>query len=358
MSAAKRILPVFIPHLGCPHACVFCNQREITGAAAELALRELNRICLLPPEEEERELAFYGGSFTAIPDEQQLRYLEAAKKAVDAGVVSSIRLSTRPDAITPEILSRLKAYGVRTVELGAQSMRDSVLQASGRGHTAADVRNASRLLRNAGFALVLQMMTGLPGDGDDGAVDTARQIIALRPDAVRIYPTVVVRGTALEQLWRRGEYREHTVEDAVRVCARLLPLFEAAEIPVIRLGLNPTDELSGGAALAGAYHPALGELVRSRVLRNRAEELLAAMDCENKAVVISVPPEMLSQMIGQKRCNVQWLTEHFSLQRLEIRPDPNEPGIRSFFPLTADNTQTNHDCGSGNSRGYCFVQNA
>ena len=184
------------------------------------------------------------------------------------------------------------------------------------------------MIHEAGLSLVLQMMTGLPGDNDDGAVDTARQLIALKPEAVRIYPTVIVRGTELERLWRRGIYQEHTVEDAVRVCARLLPLFEAAAIPVIRLGLNPTDELSGGAALAGAYHPALGELVRSRVLRNRAERQLAEMNCEGESVTIRVPEKLLSQMLGQKRCNVIWLKEHFLLTALEICPDPEITELR------------------------------
>ena len=183
------------------------------------------------------------------------------------------------------------------------------------------MRRASELIREAGLSLVLQMMTGLPGDDDDGAVDTARKLIALKPDAVRIYPTVIVRGTELEQLWRRGEYREHTVEDAVRVCARLLPLFDAAEIPVIRLGLNPTDELSGGAALAGAYHPALGELVRSRVLRNRAEQEMEKLHCKGQFVSIRVPEKKLSQMLGQKRCNVDWLKERFHLAGLQVCPD-------------------------------------
>ena len=321
MSARNRIYPVFIPHLGCVHACVFCNQHEITGAAAEEALRQLNSLTENPPQGAAYELAFYGGSFTALPAEQQLRYLEAAGRARACGAVSSIRLSTRPDAITPEILERLKRYGVGTVELGAQSMQDRVLRASGRGHSAEDVRRASAMIRKAGLALVLQMMTGLPEDDDDGAVDTARQLIALQPDAVRVYPTVIVRGTELERLWCRGAYREHTVEDAVRVCARLLPLFEAAGIPVIRLGLNPTDELSGGAALAGAYHPALGELVRSRVLRNRAERLLSEMNCEGEAVTVRVPERKLSQMLGQKRCNVIWLKERFHLAALEVCPD-------------------------------------
>ena len=200
-------------------------------------------------------------------------------------------------------------------------MRDEILRLSGRGHTAEDVRQAAHRVRNAGFSLGLQMMTGLPGDDDEGALETAHELILLRPDFVRIYPTVIIRGTALERLWREGRYCEHTVEDAVRVCSRLLPLFQEADIPVIRLGLNPTDRLSGGDALAGAYHPALGELVYSRVLRNRMEELLSSLDCAGRDVEILVPPTRLSQAIGQKKANLLWLADRFCLSSLRILPD-------------------------------------
>ena len=336
MNPRRRILPVFIPHLGCPYACVYCNQHEITApdtgeaqarhdgpAAAPDAdpFTELDRLLRLPPDGGERELAFYGGSFTCLPAEQQLRFLEPAAQALRDGVITSVRLSTRPDAVDLPTLERLRRYGVGTVELGAQSMRDEVLLRAGRGHTAEDVRAASALIRDQGFQLVLQMMTGLPGDDDKGALETARELIALRPDAVRIYPAVVVRGTRLAELWQAGEYREHSVEDAVRVCARLLPLFEAASVPVIRLGLNPTEELSSGAALAGAYHPALGELVRSRILRNRAEELLSAAETGGKTATLLVPPGRRSQMAGQHRCNVTWLRERFGLRELRILED-------------------------------------
>ncbi len=337
MSPRNRILPVFIPHRGCPHTCIFCNQHEITaerGIPAEFTAAsksdpysDLKQLLSQPSDGTERELAFYGGSFTALPVPEQLRFLEPAAEALAAGIISSVRLSTRPDAVDAETLDRLRRFGVRTVELGAQSMRDTVLVQAERGHTAQDVRDASALIRTYGFRLVLQMMTGLPGDDDEGAVTTARELIALRPDAVRIYPTVIVRGTRLAEEWRLGRYREHTVEDAVRVCAKLLPLFDDAGIPVIRLGLNPTEELSGGAALAGAYHPALGELVRSRVLRNQAEELLSGQDLSGAAVTLLTPPALLSQTIGQHRCNIRWLTDRFSLQNLRVCPDPGAAGL-------------------------------
>ena len=179
----------------------------------------------------------------------------AAKTYLDREEINAIRLSTRPDAIDETVLERLHRYGVETVELGAQSMDAQVLRRSARGHTAEDVERASKLIKASGFRLILQMMTGLPGDTAEKDIETARKIIALEPDGVRIYPTVIVRDTALYDMWRAGKYREHTVEDAVSVCAQLVPLFEAAGIPIIRLGLNPTDDLSGGDAAGGAYHP-------------------------------------------------------------------------------------------------------
>lgn len=328
MSARADIVPVFVPHWGCPHNCVFCNQRHITGqrdlVTAETVEQAVAHAAALSPGTE-RQLAFYGGSFTAIPDAQQEALLGAAKRCLDRGQIASIRLSTRPDAIDGEVIQRLRRYGVGTVELGAQSMDERVLALCERGHTAEDVRKASHLLRQAGFSLVLQMMTGLPGDTDESALHTARELIALKPDGVRIYPTVIVRNTPLYERWRAGEYREHTVEDAVRVCARLVPLFDTAGIPIMRLGLNPTEELSGGAAVAGAYHPALGELVRSRILRRRAEELLCAAEPGSR-VQLGVNERQLSQLIGQHRENLRYLQERFSLRELSVRSAPLEPG--------------------------------
>ena len=290
-------------------------------ATAKDVKKAIQEAAAFLPKGGKRQLAFYGGSFTAIPVKEQEALLGAAKEALDRGEIDAVRLSTRPDAIDKAALSRLKAYGVETIELGAQSMDDKVLQFAGRGHTAHDVERASKRIKEAGFRLILQMMTGLPGSSDESDAETARRLIALKPDGVRIYPTVIVRDTALYDMWQAGEYEEHTVEDAVRVCARILPLFEAAGIPVIRLGLNPTEELSGGAALAGAYHPALGELVRSRILRNRAEQNMEELNCRRKSITIRVPEKQLSQMLGQKRCNVEWLKERFDLSSLTVIPD-------------------------------------
>ena len=330
MSARESIIPVFVPHLGCPNDCVFCNQRRISGslspARPEDVAAAIDRALSLTPPGTRRQLAFYGGSFTAIPDAEQEALLGAAQPYLERGDIASIRLSTRPDAIDGAVLVRLKRHGVETVELGAQSMSDSVLALSGRGHTAADVEEASRAVRAAGFRLILQMMTGLPGSDDETDIGSARSIAALEPDGVRVYPTVIVRDTALFDLWRAGRYKEHTVEDAVRVCARIVPIFEAAGIPIIRMGLNPTEDLSGGDAVGGAYHPALGELVRARIMRGRAEALLEGT-APGADITLRVNPRLMSQLVGQHGANRAYLREKFALKRLKILPDAAAEGV-------------------------------
>lgn len=324
MSARESIIPVFVPHLGCPNDCVFCNQRRISGsvtpATPQDVVEAIERAKTLTGPETRRQLAFYGGSFTAIPVSEQEALLDAAGPYLESGDIVSLRLSTRPDAIDAATLKRLKAYGVETIELGAQSMSERVLALSGRGHTAQDVEDASAQVKDAGFKLILQMMTGLPGADDESDVGSARRIAALKPDGVRVYPTVIVRDTALYDLWKAGRYKEHTVEDAVRVCAKILPIFEAAHIPVIRLGLNPTEDLSGGDAVGGAYHPALGELVKSRIMREKAEALLEGVLPGSEAV-LRVNPRLMSQLVGQHGANRAYLTERFALKRLRIVPD-------------------------------------
>ena len=320
MIPRRRILPLFVPHAGCPNDCVFCNQKRISGSLTPADGRVVCHALTALPPGTGMELAFYGGSFTAIDVGMQTELLEAAQQGFTDGRIASIRVSTRPDAITQPILERLRRYGVETIELGAQSLCDDVLLQSGRGHTREDVIAASRLIKAEGFALVLQMMTGLPGDTPERSEQTAREIIALQPDAVRIYPTVVVRDTALEELWCKGVYKEHTVEEAVSLCARLLPLFEEKGIPVIRLGLNPSEELSDGAAVAGAYHPAFGELVRSRILLTKAESLLTPED-KGADITVYVAPNRVSAMVGQKRCNLTALRERYSLAGIRVLPD-------------------------------------
>jgi len=326
MTPRRRILPVFVPHLGCPFQCVFCNQKRISGfcsqADSETVCSVIRNAGLEKGSTESYELAFYGGSFTAIPIERQQELLTAASDFVRRG--GTLRLSTRPDAITEEGLALLKEHGVSTIEIGCQSMDEDVLRQSGRGHTAEDCVKAAGLIKEKGFQLITQMMTGLPGDSLAKAIDTAQQLIALRPDGVRIYPTVIVRDTPLYDLWLQGNYQEHTVNCAVEWCSVLLPMFQQSGIPVIRLGLNPTEELSGGQAVGGAYHPAFGELVRSRILLNHEIRLVESHHEEDE-VTLLVHPSAVSAAVGQRKCNRLALQERFPGKRVMIHASESVP---------------------------------
>ena len=329
MIAKRNIIPIFVPHMGCPNNCVFCNQRRITGSllppTEQLVEKTVVEALNLIPEGKPVQVAFYGGSFTAIDQSLQRSLLGAVQPFLRDGRVDCLRVSTRPDAIDSQTLDLLEQYGVRTIELGAQSMCDEVLEASGRGHTAQKTEDAARLIKSRGFEMILQMMTGLPEDTKERAIETAQKIIALAPDGVRIYPAVIIENTPMEDMWREGEYREHTVDEAVDWCAQIVPMFEAAEITIIRLGLNPTEELSCGAAVAGAYHPALGELVYSRVMLSRACSLLSN-EHGGKDVVIGVNASDVSVMTGQHRANITALTERFGLNSVKVRACDIEKG--------------------------------
>lgn len=321
----RHIIPVFIPHLGCPNGCVFCDQKKITGMGTAVTPEQVQAEIQwgLARTNAECELAFYGGSFTAIPTEQQEALLEAAQPWRKAGQLSAIRVSTRPDAVEEATVRRLKYYGVTTVELGCQSMDENVLLLARRGHSPEDTVHAVKLLKAGGIAVILQMMTGLPGDDGAASRKTAQEIIAMAPAGVRIYPTVVLAGTELERQMQAGQYPPHTVDEAVEICAELYELFLDADIPVIRVGLNPTELLSGGGAVAGAYHPALGELVLSRMYLHRAQALLRERDVGTQAV-FSVHPSRVSVMVGQKRENISRLQAQFGLKGIKVLPQASQ----------------------------------
>jgi len=327
MTPRRRIIPVFIPHLGCPQNCVFCNQKHISGqikpVTGEDARRIISAALETMPQDAAFEIAYYGGSFTAIPARQQEELLGAAAEFTHRLGGGSIRLSTRPDCIDRETLDRLERFGVGTVELGSQSMDDEVLRLSDRGHSAEDTRRAARLIKARGFGLILQMMTGLPGDSLEKSLATARSIAALKPDGVRIYPTVIIRDTPLYDLWQRGEYAQHSPQEAAYWCSLILDIFDEAGIPVIRLGLNPSDELSGGQAAGGAYHPALGEMARSARYLRRAVSLLTGRSLD-KSIILGVAPGQISAMTGQKRCNIQALRDMFGLDSVKIKETDTE----------------------------------
>ena len=251
------------------------------------------------------EIAFFGGSFTALPRQNMVRFLEAAYPFVKRGDFGGIRLSTRPDAIDEDVLQLLCSYGVTAVELGAQSMDDEVLLTNRRGHTAAQVERAAHLIKRAGLSLGLQMMTGLPADTDEKAKETARRLADLKPDMVRIYPTLVIEHTLLAEWYQSGTYRPQTLEQAITLCAELLHFFEEERgIPVIRLGLHAEQEVQSHC-LAGPFHPAFRELCDSRLLLERMKSLLKQRG--ESSATIRVHPTMLSKAVGQKKTNINAL---------------------------------------------------
>jgi histone acetyltransferase (RNA polymerase elongator complex component) len=264
-------------------------------------------------------VAFYGGSFTALPFEMQRAYLNAVQPFIHTGQIAGIRLSTRPDCITNEILALLKEYRVTTIELGVQSMDDVVLTRSGRGHTANHTVKAVSLIRSSDFLIGLQLMPGLPDDSADSFMKTIDTVIALKPDFVRIYPALVIKDTPLEDLYASGRYMPLTLEDAVALCREALERFELAGIEVIRIGLQPTEDLEKpGTIVAGPYHPAFRQLVESSILLDKMR--CALRNCSGKTgrVTFQVNPKDLSAAIGQKRSNIKKLEKEFGVQKIQI----------------------------------------
>lgn len=300
-------IAIFVPHNGCPNACTFCNQREITGQAYQPTPQDIIHAVNTArqySDTKNTEIAFFGGSFTAIPREYMTALLETAAPYVWSGEFQGIRLSTRPDCIDEEILDILKSHGVTAIELGTQSMCDEVLLANKRGHTVQDSIFSSELIKKYGFSLGLQMMTGLYGSNDEKDRYTAQQIADLQPDTVRIYPTIVMKGTELAELYRQGKYIPQTLETAVPLCAELLQFFEEQHIRVIRLGLHDSDSLKENM-LAGAYHPSFRELCESRVMFENAVEMLTEYGISNGEVVFCVSPKSVSKFVGQKKSNIR-----------------------------------------------------
>lgn len=302
-----KTIPVFVPHMGCPNDCSFCNQRKITGSITEVtpddAEREIKTALMTMPDDVDCvEIGFFGGSFTGIDIDLQRTFLSVAKRYVDMGKVHAIRLSTRPDYINDDILDVLKEYGVTTIELGAQSMDDRVLAMNRRGHTCEDTVNASKLIKSKGIKLGLQMMTGLYGDGKNVCMESLEKIVALRPDCVRIYPTLVLKGTYLEEVYNSGKYTPQTLSEAVFLCADLKERFDKEGISVIRIGLMASDNINTDAdVVAGPYHPSIGELVQSEIYYR---QIIKNIDSDAE---ILVNPKDISAFIGNKKSNVERL---------------------------------------------------
>lgn len=317
-------IALFVANAGCPYRCTFCNQFTITGEpetakpedvapAVETALRSGTK---------HAQIAFFGGSFTAIPRDYMISLLEAARPFVEDGSVTGIRLSTRPDCIDDEILDILQAYGTEAIELGAQSMSDSVLTLNRRGHCAEDVVRASEKIRSRGLELGLQMMTGLYGSTPETDLETAQELIALKPQTVRIYPTIVIEGTELARLYREGKYVPQTLDEAADLGARLLLSFEQNGIRVIRLGLHSGGNVEEGY-VAGPYHPAFRELCEGKIYLQAAKDALRGR--KPGPYTLYVRPSEISKMTGQKRKNIIELDQYNFHCR--VRPDS---GLRKY----------------------------
>lgn len=331
-------IPLFIPHLGCPHDCVFCDQKTISGrsrfdgftkervytetkeklTASLDSLRELRE----RGQQIDAEIAFFGGSFTGIERDLMEKLLTLAEAPLAKGLVSGIRLSTRPDLIDERILRLLSDRGVSDIELGIQSMSDRVLLASGRGHTSTDSRNAVAAIRHfGGFRVVGQMMVGLPASSIDDEVATVTELCEMGIDGARIYPTAVIAGTKLDELLRRGDYTPLTAEEAVTRAAAVLAVLEEHSVPCLRVGLCAEEGLAGdGGVIAGGYHPAIGEMVYAERWKCQIESALSkAGIAPGSHLTLTVPVGSTSAVIGYRKANKRYFTEKYRLSSFMVR---------------------------------------
>jgi histone acetyltransferase (RNA polymerase elongator complex component) len=322
------IIPIFIPHMGCPHQCIFCNQRAIAGKTAQTPsadqIQQVVRRFLKYGKKRPStsQISFFGGSFLGLEKKTVRSLLGAAMPFVRAKDVDSIRFSTRPDTVSQEALSLLDGFPVSTVELGVQSMNDRVLDAAGRGHQASDTVVAADLLKKRGFEMGLQMMVGLPEDDDDGAMETARRIAELEPDFVRIYPTLVLEGSQLAGRYRDGRYHPMALEACVTLVKRLFLYFNTHHIPVVRMGLQASDGLTrAGGFIAGPYHPAFGHLVHGEIVLDAIYSALDRMEKPPDPLTLSVHPSMVSRVQGLHKLNIGRLKKAFDLKKIVLRQD-------------------------------------
>lgn len=325
------IIPVFVPHLGCPNDCVFCNQKSISGQTKQVTQDDVRNIIdnhLKNIKEDAKiEIAFFGGSFTAIEPEKQEELLKVAYEYVKEGKVESIRISTRPDCIDKETLKRLKKYKVKTIELGVQSANDYILKRANRGHTFADVKKASKMIRWNGFKLGHQMMVGLPESTRIDEINTAKALIKLKPKMVRIYPVLVVKNTKLESEYKDGIYEPLPLVQAIEISKELVRMFADKNIEVIRIGLQNTDEISepGNEAsdvVAGPYHPAFRQLVESGMWYDAIVEKIKKLNVKVKEVEVTVNPIDANNVIGHKKENILKLKDTYDVD-LIIKQDKN-----------------------------------
>lgn len=339
----QYIIPIFVPHLGCPNDCIFCNQKSISGQKKNMTKEEAKNIIdnylkNLNDSDALIEIAFFGGSFTAINENLQNELLELAYTYVKEGKVESIRISTRPDCIDKNILKRLKKYKVKTIELGVQSANDFVLKRANRGHTFEDVKKASKLIRWYGFRLGHQMMVGLPESTRQDEINTAKALIKLKPKMVRIYPVLVVKNTKLEKEYEDGIYKALPLPQAVETCKQLVRMFSDKNIDIIRVGLQNTDEISDPSSkksevVAGPYHPAFRQLVESGLWYDAIVEKIKKLNVKVKEVQVTVNPLDVNNVIGHKKDNVLKLKEFYDVD-LVLKQDSNIKQGKSKIDIT------------------------
>ena len=335
----QYIIPIFVPHLGCPNDCTFCNQKSISGQQKKVTendVRETIEYYLNNFKEKDayKEVAFFGGSFTGIDVEEQEMYLKTAYDYIKEKKIDGIRISTRPDYIDKHTLKRLKKYKVKTIELGVQSTDDYVLELCRRGHTFEDVKKASKLIRRYGFDLGHQMMVGLPESTEKDEITTAKDLIKLKPKMVRIYPVLVIKGTALEKQYLAGEYEPLELRQAVERCKELCYLFGKKKIKVIRIGLQNTDticnpENSESEVVAGPYHETFRQLVESSIYYDTIVNKIKKYDVKVKEVEVITHPQNVSNIVGYKRENVEKLKNMYDIdlsivQDIKFSPDKIE----------------------------------
>ena len=329
------IIPIFVPHLGCPNDCIFCNQKSISGQTKQVTKEDVRKTIeehLKNIKEADKiEVAFFGGSFTGIDEQTQKDLLSVAYEYVKEKKVDSIRVSTRPDYINKKILKMLKKYKVKTIELGVQSTNDYILNRTGRGHTFEDVKKASKLIRLYGFNLGHQMMVGLPESTNLDDINTAKTLIKLKPKMVRIYPVLVIKGTELEKECKEGKYKPLTVVQAVETCKELVRLFTEKNIDIIRIGLQPTDTITnpenfGSEVVAGPFHPAFRQLVESSLWYDVIVSKIKKLNVKVMQVEVTVNPVDVNNVIGHKKENITKLKDTYDVDLIVTPSDDIKQG--------------------------------
>lgn len=328
MSKSHYIIPVFVPHEGCPHNCVFCNQDTITGEKnkvdAKFVKDTIEEYLTTIDNNAIIEVSFFGGTFTAIPMQKQVELLEVAKAYKDAKKIDYIHLSTRPDYINEEILENLKKYSVDIIELGVQSLDDEVLLKSGRGHDEKDVIKASNLIKKYGFVLGHQVMLGLPGDDFEKDIETTRKLIDLQPKIARIYPALVIKDTPMEKMYNRGTYSPYTLEQAVEISEKIYTMFVVNGINVIRIGLQPTEEINWGKELvAGPFHPAFRELVESSIYNNMILEQIQQND--SLEFIVHINEKDLSKLYANKKKFFNDMKSEIPTKKVKVQQNKTLP---------------------------------